>query len=67
MLEGFDRVIIFADNDLKEDGRNPGMELAKRIKEDVEKATVISLPENKDVNQVFLEDGVEWLYERAMG
>lgn len=67
MLEGFDRVIIFADNDLKEDGRNPGMELAKRIKEDVEKAVVISLPENKDVNQVFLEDGAGWLFERAMG
>jgi DNA primase len=67
MFEGFDRVVIFADNDIKEDGRNPGMELAKRIKEDLEDAVVIQLPDNKDVNQVYLEDGKEWLYERAMG
>lgn len=67
MFEGFDRVVIFADNDIKEDGRNPGMELAKRIKEDIDDAVVIQLPDNKDVNQVFLEEGKEWLYERAMG
>lgn len=67
MLEGKDRVVIFADNDVKEDGRNPGMELAKRIKEDVDRAVVINLPDNKDVNQVFLELGKDWLYERAMG
>jgi DNA primase len=66
MFEGFERIVIFADNDLKEDGRNPGMELAKRIKEDLDKAVVISLPENKDVNQVFLDGGVDWLRERAL-
>lgn len=67
MLEGFDRVVVFADNDVKEDGRNPGMELAKRIKEDVDRAVVVNLPDNKDVNALFLEDGKDWLYERAMG
>jgi DNA primase len=66
MFEGFDRIVIFADNDLKEDGRNPGMELAKRIKEDLDKAIVISLPENKDVNQVYLDGGADWLRERAL-
>jgi DNA primase len=66
MFEGFDRIVIFADNDLKEDGRNPGMELAKRIKEDLDKAVVISLPENNDVNQVYLDGGEEWLRERAL-
>jgi DNA primase len=67
VFEGFDRIVIFADNDLKEDGRNPGMELAKRIKEDLDKAVVISLPENQDVNQVFLNGSRDWLLERAMG
>lgn len=67
MFEGIDRVVIFADNDLKEDGRNPGMELAKRIKEDLDKAVVVNLPLNADVNQVFLDGGKDWLYERAMG
>lgn len=67
MFEGFDRVVIFADNDVKEDGRNPGMELAKRIKEDIEDAVVIQLPGNKDVNQVFIEEGKDWLLDKAMG
>lgn len=67
MLEGFERIVIFADNDVKEDGSNPGMGLAKRIKEDVERAVVVSLPGNRDVNQVFLDGDMEWLYERAMG
>lgn len=67
LFEGFDRVVIFADNDVKEDGRNPGMELAKRIKEDVEKAVVVNLPGNTDVNQTFLDGGKDWLLERAIG
>jgi DNA primase len=66
MFEGFEKIIIFADNDVKEDGRNPGMELAKRIKEDLDRAVVVNLPGNKDVNQVFLEDGADWLHERAL-
>lgn len=67
MFEGFERIVIFADNDLKENGSNPGMELAKRIKEDLDKAVVISLPDNRDVNAVYGEIGKDWLYERAMG
>ena len=66
MFEGFERIVVFADNDLKEDGRNPGMELAKRIKEDLDKAVVVRLPENKDVNQVFQDGGADWLRERAL-
>ena len=66
MFEGFERIVIFADNDLKENGSNPGMELAKRIKDDLDKSVVISLPGNKDVNQVFVEDGADWLRERAL-
>lgn len=64
MFEGYKRVFVFADNDLKEDGRNPGMELAKRIKEDVERAVVVQLPENKDVNDVYLTEGADWFKEK---
>ena len=67
MFEGFEKIVIFADNDLKEDGRNPGMELAKRIKEDLDKAIVVQLPENQDVNQVFIDGNADWLRERAIG
>jgi len=64
MFEGYKRVFVFADNDVKEDGRNPGMELAKRIKEDISSAVVIQLPENKDVNDVYLQEGADWFKEK---
>jgi DNA primase len=64
MFEGYRRVFVFADNDVKEDGRNPGMELAKRIKEDVERAVVVQLPENKDVNDVYLTEGADWFKDK---
>jgi len=65
MLEGYKNVFIFADNDVKEDGRNPGMELAKRIKEDLNHAIVINLPPNKDVNDIYLTEGADWFKEKV--
>ena len=64
LFESYSRILIFADNDIKEDGRNPGQELAKRIKEDLDKATVVQLPDNQDVNDVYLAYGKEWFEER---
>ena len=40
------------------------MELAKRIKEDLNSAVVVNLPENKDVNDVFLREGANWFKEK---
>jgi DNA primase len=65
MFEGYKNVLIFADNDVKEDGRNPGMELGLRIKEDLNNATIIHLPDNQDVNDVYLKQGVEWFKEKV--
>jgi DNA primase len=65
MLEGYRRVFVFADNDIKEDGRNPGMELAKRIKEDLNHAVVINLPPNKDVNDMYLLEGADWFKDKV--
>jgi len=64
LFEGYKNIYIFADNDVKEDGRNPGQELAKRIKEDLDKATVMQLPDNEDVNDVLLAYGQDWFKER---
>lgn len=64
LFESYRRVLVFADNDVKEDGRNPGQELAKRIKEDLQHAEVIHLPDNHDVNEVYLSFGKEWFEER---
>jgi len=64
LFESYSRILIFADNDVKEDGRNPGQELAKRIKEDLDKAEIIHLPDNTDVNEVYLQHGNSWFEER---
>jgi DNA primase len=65
LFESYKRVLIFADNDVKEDGRNPGQELAKKIKEDLENSIVIGLPANSDVNDVYLELGKQWFEDRV--
>jgi len=64
LFESYERILIFADNDIKEDGRNPGQELAKRIKEDLDKAEIVHLPDNTDVNEVYLSYGTSWFTER---
>ena len=64
LFESYSRVLIFADNDVKADGKNPGQELAKRIKEDINIAEVVGLPDNTDVNEILLQLGAEWFTER---
>jgi len=64
LFESYSRILIFADNDVKEDGRNPGQELAKRIKEDLDKAEIVHLPDNMDTNDVYLQLGKDWFTER---
>ena len=64
LFESYNKIYIFADNDVKEDGRNPGQELAKRIKEDLERAEIIHLDANLDVNDTFLARGSDWFYGR---
>jgi DNA primase len=66
LFESYSRILIFADNDVKEDGRNPGQELAKRIKEDLDKADIIHLPDNQDANDVYLEYGKPWFEEKLV-
>jgi len=66
LFESYNRILIFADNDVKEDGKNPGQELAKRIKEDLDKAEIIHLPDNQDVNDVYLHSGNSWFEERLV-
>jgi DNA primase len=66
LFESYTRILIFADNDIKEDGRNPGQELAKRIKEDLDKADIVHLPDNQDTNDVYLEYGTQWFMDKLM-
>ena len=64
LFESYSRILIFADNDVKEDGRNPGQELAGRIKEDLNTATVVQLEPNLDVNDTYLRYGSGWFNDR---
>jgi len=64
LFEAYSRILVVSDNDVKEDGRNPGQELAKRIKEELDRAIIIHLPDNKDINDCFLNLGPDWLRDR---
>lgn len=66
LFEAYNRVYIYADNDVKEDGRNPGQELAKRIKEDLDRAVIINLPANRDVNDTFLDNGPAFFHDKLV-
>jgi len=59
IFEGYRHVWIFADNDRKDDGSNPGWELVKAVLKSVPHATPVSLPPNVDVNQLYLNEGAE--------
>jgi phage/plasmid primase-like uncharacterized protein len=57
-------VLIVGDNDVKQDGSNPGQEFARRVAEDVPHAEVIVLPPNEDINSIALKEGKNGLRRR---
>ena len=63
VFEGYERVFVFADNDTKEDGSNPGMELGKRICREVPQAVIVSLPKGMDVTDTYLTEGKQFLLD----
>lgn len=60
-FDGIERVLVVCDNDLKEDGSNPGQELAKRLTETVPNAVRVSLPAGQDVNSTLVSQGAQFL------
>lgn len=59
LLNGYDNVYIVGDNDVKEDGTNPGADFARRVASEVLNSTIVSLPPTMDVNDFYLKEGVE--------
>ena len=59
LFNGYDTVFIAADNDLKEDGSNPGMEFAKRISSEIMNSTIVSLPAGLDITDYYLANGYD--------
>jgi hypothetical protein len=52
-------VYIVGDNDVKEDGTNPGAEFSKRVASEVLNGTIVTLPPNMDINDYYLAHGAE--------
>ena len=57
LLNGYDTVFVVGDNDIKEDGSNPGAEFAKRVASDVLNSTIVTLPPGMDINDYYLAHG----------
>jgi DNA primase len=64
LFVGHKRVLIIGDNDIKQDGSNPGQEFARRVAEDIPHAEVIVLPPNEDINSIALKEGLSGLRRR---
>ena len=59
LLNGYDTVYIVGDNDIKEDGTNPGAEFAKRVQQEVLNGTIVTLPPGMDINDYYLASGAD--------
>lgn len=59
LFNGYDTVYVVGDNDIKEDGSNPGMEFAKRVANEILNSTIVTLPPGMDINDYYLAHGAE--------
>lgn len=60
-FDGIERIVIMCDNDIKEDGSNPGQDLAKRLSETLSNSVRVSLPPGQDVNSTLVDQGAQFL------
>jgi DNA primase len=61
LFTGFDTVYIVGDNDVKEDGSNPGAEFARRVAGELTNGQIIQLPPGMDINDLYLAEGPDAL------
>ena len=59
LFSGYETVFVVGDNDVKEDGSNPGAEFAKRVANEVMNSTIVTLPPSMDINDYYLANGAE--------
>lgn len=59
LFNGFDTVYIAGDNDIKEDGSNPGAEFSRRVASDLLNGQIVQLPAGMDINDYYLAHGLE--------
>jgi phage/plasmid primase-like uncharacterized protein len=59
MFSGYGQVFIIGDNDIKEDGSNPGAEFSRRVASEIMNSTIVALPPGLDLNDLYLAKGIE--------
>jgi hypothetical protein len=59
LFGGFDIVYVIGDNDLKDDGSNPGAEFSRRVAGEVPNSQIVQLPPGMDITDLYLIQGAE--------
>ena len=59
LFTGFDTIYVVGDNDIKEDGSNPGAEFAKRVAGEILNSQIVQLPAGMDITDFYLAHGAE--------
>jgi twinkle protein len=59
VLDGWDKIMLFCDGD------NAGREMAKNISRELDNVFPVFMPDNQDVNDVFLTEGADGLRRRV--
>jgi len=67
LLGGYENVFVVGDNDIKDDGSNPGAEFSRRVASEVMNATIVNLPAGSDLNDYFLNYGEDAARRLLMG
>ena len=67
LFHGFDVVYVVGDNDIKEDGTNPGAEFSRRVASEITNSQIVTLPAGMDVTDYYLANGSDQLRSLVSG
>jgi DNA primase len=59
LFNGYETIYVVGDNDIKEDGSNPGAEFSKRVANEVMNSQIVTLPPGMDINDYYLANGID--------
>lgn len=59
LFNGYDTIYVVGDNDIKEDGSNPGADFSKRVANEVLNSQIVQLPPGMDINDYYLANGFD--------
>ena len=67
LFNGWETIYVIGDNDVKEDGTNPGAEFARRVAQEVLNSQIVQLPPGMDINECYLKQGKEGILDLLGG